>query len=205
VAASVQALSDGRLTVGLGLGWNQAEHVAHGIPFPPGQERARLLERTVHALAGCAPLLIGGSGERWTLPLVARFADEWNVTSASAAFVAARAEVLAGLCAAVGRKPAHIRRSIAAGFLVGRDAADLRERSRRLQAWVPPLAALELAAVPEAARAMGWLVGTPTDIARQLRQLADVGVERVMLGHYAQDDGDALEVLAREVMPALSS
>jgi alkanesulfonate monooxygenase SsuD/methylene tetrahydromethanopterin reductase-like flavin-dependent oxidoreductase (luciferase family) len=201
MAESVQGLSGGRLTVGLGLGWNSNEHVAHGLAFPPIQERARLLSETATRVKGVAPLLIGGSGERWTLPLVARCADEWNVTTTSVELLAARSRVLAGLCADSGRSPDQIRRSVAAGYLLGRDAAELRERSRRIQAWVPPLADVDVDAVPEAARRMGWVVGTPAEITMQLRRLANAGIERVMLGHYDQDDREALELVARDVMP----
>ena len=92
MAEAIDDLSVGRFVLGLGLGWNADEHAQFGIPFPPVQERVRLLaegierirrvlgERSEHHV----PLIIGGSGPRSTLPLVARYADEWNLTTALA-------------------------------------------------------------------------------------------------------------------------
>jgi alkanesulfonate monooxygenase SsuD/methylene tetrahydromethanopterin reductase-like flavin-dependent oxidoreductase (luciferase family) len=199
-AESVQALSAGRLTVGLGLGWNQAEHHAFGIPFPPVNERARVLEQTIALLKGVAPILIGGSGERWTLPIVARYADEWNLTTSRVAVYAARSEVLGRLCAQIGRDPWSIARSVAVGYLIGRDAADLARRRRRMQAWVPPIAGLDVQGVLD----LGWVVGTASESVAHLRSLGEAGIERVMLGHYAQTDLDALELIATEVLPRVA-
>jgi alkanesulfonate monooxygenase SsuD/methylene tetrahydromethanopterin reductase-like flavin-dependent oxidoreductase (luciferase family) len=199
-AESLQTLSAGRLTVGLGLGWNRAEHQAFGIPFPPMNERARMLEQTSTLLEGVAPILIGGSGERWTLPIVARYADEWNLTTSSASVYAERSEVLGRLCARIGRDPGSIARSVAVGYLIGRDPADLARRWRHMQTWVPPIAGLDLHGVLD----LGWVVGTVAESVAHVRSLGEAGVERVMLGHYAQTDLDALELIAAEVLPKVA-
>ena len=60
-------------------------------------------------------------------------------------------------------------------------------------------------AVPDVLRAEGWLVGTPDQIISQLQALADEGVERVMFQHNDQTDFAALELLARDVMPAVTT
>jgi alkanesulfonate monooxygenase SsuD/methylene tetrahydromethanopterin reductase-like flavin-dependent oxidoreductase (luciferase family) len=73
-----------------------------------------------------------------------------------------------------------------------------------LQQLLPSLAAIDTAAVPETLRASGWRVGTPSQIAADLRALAAEGVQRVILLHYDQTDYDALELVAREVMPAIA-
>ena len=194
MAEALHALSGGRFTLGLGLGWNRGEHDTFGIAFPPVAARARRLEATVQCLRD-VPVLIGGAGERWTLPLVARHADEWNVTTSSAELVAERAAVLARLCQELGRDARAIKRSVAVGYLIGRDEAELCERSRRMQAWVAPLAVVDPAQVTAEAKRIGWLVGTPEDIKVQMRSLAAVGVERVIFGHYDLDDLSALELL----------
>src|SRR5262249_7578853 len=89
MAESLDALDPGRVVIGLGLGWNADEHAAAGIAFPPVAERTRLLgegiQRIRRELAGRGiPLLVGGGGRHSTLPVAARYADEWNVTTGSA-------------------------------------------------------------------------------------------------------------------------
>jgi alkanesulfonate monooxygenase SsuD/methylene tetrahydromethanopterin reductase-like flavin-dependent oxidoreductase (luciferase family) len=208
MAESLHDLSRGRFVIGLGLGWNAAEHAQAGIAFPPVAERQRRLDDGIRLIRRTlgerrVPLLIGGGGPRWTLPLVARYADHWNMTTSSVELYRARSERVATLCRAVGRDPARIRRSVAVGCLVGRDAAELGARCERMRAIVPPLA--EAADVLEAARGMGWVVGTPGDVVGQLSALARAGIDLAILGHYDLDDQRALELIAGEVMPALVS
>jgi alkanesulfonate monooxygenase SsuD/methylene tetrahydromethanopterin reductase-like flavin-dependent oxidoreductase (luciferase family) len=196
MAEALDALSDGRFTLGLGLGWNAGEHATHGIPFPSVAERIRRLVEAVEltrAMCSRTRVLIGGMGEKATLPLVARYADEWNLTTASADVVAQRSATLAGL----GRDPATVERSVAVGVLVGRDEDALRTRLTRLRHVVPNLDSVC------AARAMGWVAGTPDEIVEQLQMLARAGIGAAMLGIYDFDDLEALELIARDVMPRL--
>jgi alkanesulfonate monooxygenase SsuD/methylene tetrahydromethanopterin reductase-like flavin-dependent oxidoreductase (luciferase family) len=204
MAESIATLSRDRFVLGVGLGWNDAEHARFGIPFPSVAERTRLLGESISRLqeAG-APLLIGGGGVRSTLPLVARFADAWNLTTSSVDVYLARAERLVDLCAGIGRDPAEIRHSVAAGFLIGRDDAELGARGERLGRLVPPLASTGATQVREAARALGWVAGTPAEIVAALEPLASAGVDLAILGHYDLEDVAALELIAHEVMPAL--
>jgi alkanesulfonate monooxygenase SsuD/methylene tetrahydromethanopterin reductase-like flavin-dependent oxidoreductase (luciferase family) len=210
MAEAISDLSQGRFVLGLGLGWNAAEHAQFGIPFPPLAERVRLLgegiERIRHVLGERnVPLLIGGSGPRSSLPLVARYADAWNLTTASLDLYLARSQKLAELCQALGRDPNSIRRTVAVGCLIGRDTADLHERGRRLQRHVPPLAAaLTNAPLLTAARGLGWVAGTPAEIVATLRPLAEAGIDLAILGHYDLDDEVALELIANEVLAALA-
>jgi len=62
------------------------------------------------------PLIIGGGGPRSTLPIVARYADYWNMTTNSVEVFRARSERLSELCRAAGRNPAEIQRSVAVGY-----------------------------------------------------------------------------------------
>jgi alkanesulfonate monooxygenase SsuD/methylene tetrahydromethanopterin reductase-like flavin-dependent oxidoreductase (luciferase family) len=209
MAESLDALGAGRFVLGLGLGWNADEHARFGIPFPPVAERARLLSAGIEVIRQTlgevrVPLLIGGMGPRSTLPLVARYADEWNLTTSSIELFEARSQRLAELCSEIGRDPHTIRRSVAVGFLVGRNAEELRERSRRLQCVVPPLASVEADDVLEVARHMGWVVGTPGQIVATLRPLARAGIDLAILGHYDLADPSGLELIASEVMPVLA-
>ena len=204
MAESLDQLSGGRLTVGLGLGWNDVEHAAFGLPFPPAAERARLLDQSIAALRatfGERPLrvLVGGGGRR-TLEIVARAADEWNITTSDVEHFSARAVVLDAECANIGRAPRSIERSIAVGVLIGGNETELHERSARMQACVPPLAHASVADVPAAARAQGWVAGTPSEVLCALRNLGAAGVQRAMLGLYDLDDVRGLEILAEQVL-----
>jgi F420-dependent oxidoreductase-like protein len=233
MAVAVDNLSGGRLVLGVGAGWNDVEHRTYGIPYPPARERLDMLEEgieVIRRLLGDAPahfagrhyqldgadlqpkaaqrphlpLLIGGMGERRTLPLVARYADEWNLTTADPALYRAKSERLAACCQAIGRDPATIARSVAVGLLVGQDAAELRARCETLQRLVPRLASLTPSEVPDAMRAVGWVVGTPAEVVPALRALAAAGVSRAMLQLTDQTDLAALDLVASEIMPRLS-
>jgi alkanesulfonate monooxygenase SsuD/methylene tetrahydromethanopterin reductase-like flavin-dependent oxidoreductase (luciferase family) len=206
MAEALDDLSPGRLVVGLGLGWNAREHTSFGIAFPPAAQRAQRLADGIQLLrrmlAGRdVPILIGGMGSKWTLPLVARCADEWNLTTASVEVYRERSQEVARLCQQVGRDPATIRRSVAVGCLVGRDTGDVLDRARRIQTCVPPLAGIDPRAVPEAARAMGWVAGTCETAVTVLRALVEAGVDRAILGYYDFADTSMLELIAAEVLP----
>ncbi|MGH2604752.1 MAG: LLM class flavin-dependent oxidoreductase, partial [Dehalococcoidia bacterium] len=139
-----------------------------------------------------------------TLPLVARHADEWNMTSATAERFRAKSTVLDDHCRAIGRNPAEIERSIMTGFLIGGGETELRRRVEVMQRVIPRLAQMDTSEVPAAMQQAGWLTGTPDQVVASLRALADVGVHRVMLQHLAQEDDAVLELIAREVMPAVA-
>ena len=204
---SLHDLSRGRFVLGLGLGWNAAEHAAAGMAFPTVSERRRRLEEAIHLIRRNlgerrVPLLIGGGGPRSTLPVVARHADHWNMTTSSVEVYRDRRERLAEECRLVGRDLSQIRHSVAVGYLLGRDAAELHVRCERMRHIVPPLA--EATNVLEAARQMGWVVGTPETIVEQLLSLEAAGVDLAILGHYDLTDDQSLEVIANDVMPAVA-
>lgn len=137
MAATVDVISGGRLELGLGAGWNQAEADALGIELPPLGERfdrfdeglevvTRLLRDDVANFSGkhytltdayCAPkpvqrpnppIWIGGDGPKRTLRAVARHADYWNTPFASPESFARSVEILHDHCADIGRDPAEI-------------------------------------------------------------------------------------------------
>ena len=141
MAASVDVISDGRLELGIGAGWNEEESAAYGIDLPSLRERFDRLEEACEVIdllltketasftgryyqladARCEPkpvqrprppIVIGGGGEKRTLRIAARWADQWNVPAASAEVLAHKIEVLHGHCADVGRDPAEIEVSV---------------------------------------------------------------------------------------------
>jgi len=192
MAESLDLLSNGRFVLGLGLGWNAAEHRAHGLEMPPVAERVRRLGEAVEQIRRelrerKVPLLIGGAGDS-TLPIVARYADEWNVTTSSPEIFRQKRARLATLCGEIGRDPTAIQRSVATGFVIGRDSREMNERRRRAEQVVPT---------------QGWIAGTPSEVVSSLGALAQAGVQRAIFGHYLIDDDDALEMVANTVLPRL--
>ncbi len=187
-AATVDHASGGRLTLGVGAGWQENEHHQYGLALgPPGQRIRRLdehltvvrslLDRPSTSFAGewfqldgalCEPkplqrplpVLVGGKGDRM-LGLVARHADAWNMWSLPPA-MRARSEVLARRCEEIGRDPATLRRTTQARVLVTGDR-------HRANAFVDALA-------PRAA-----VAGPPSAFAEVAAEWAAAGVDEVIV------------------------
>ena len=221
--AAVDELSGGRLDLGIGAGWNEGEHRMFGVPFPPLRERMDRLEcgaRLIRALwrgeavsldqpyyplaeARSAPLpagarlIVGGRGERRTLRVAAEHADEWNVSRVTWDEYAAKVQVLDGHCRAVGRDPSTLRRSLMVPTIVGRTPAEVTARRDRARALFPRLPEDEAGW-----RAACFLYGPPDEIVRDLHRWEGLGVRRVMLQMLDMEDLGALDLIAREVLPA---
>ena len=137
IAATVDVISNGRLELGIGAGWNEYEHSSMGIPLYQPGERIRRLGEACDIIKGLftqptfdfdgryyqlkdarsepkpvqkpwPPFVIGGSGEQLTLRVVAKQADIWNYTGGSVEEFRHKVSVLHGHCAAVERDPAEI-------------------------------------------------------------------------------------------------
>jgi len=122
MARTVDHLSGGRVILGLGAGNIDRDFREYGYPFGPGPERLRTLEEGIHRVKrrltrleppplGPVPLLIGGSGQKVTLRLVAEHADLWNSFGPPADY-AAQNTALNEWCARIGRDPATIERTV---------------------------------------------------------------------------------------------
>jgi len=225
-AAAVDVLSGGRLDLGIGAGWHEGEHRMFGIPFPPVKERLDRLEcgaRAIRALwegkpvtleqpyyplvaaesyprpaRGRLPLVIGGRGERRTLKIVAEHADEWNITRVTREEYAAKAQVLERHCRMVGRDPASIRRSLMMPVVIGASRTEIDARLARIIQIFPRVPQDEAGW-----RSAGFLYGTPGEIVRDLAAWQRAGLSRVMLQMLDMDDLAAIELIGREVVPAL--
>jgi F420-dependent oxidoreductase-like protein len=234
MAAAVDALSGGRLVLGVGAGWNDQEHRAFGLPFPPLKERMDMLEEALevimhllgdepaqfagryYQLEGAnprpksvqrprIPILIGTTGAHRMLRIVARYADEWDVPGTiTPVAYRVKSQRLAAYCREINRDPREIRHCVSTAFLIGRNERELRRRIEAMQQLMPHLAALDPAGVRGALQKEEWLIGTPEEIVAALQALADEGVQRVMLQHNDQADFEALELVAHEVMPAVA-
>ena len=216
MASSLDLLSGGRLVLGVGAGWYEQEHEAFHIPFPSVRERADLLERGIEIIKetweksnpkpvrGRVPILIGGGGEKRTIPLAAREAAEWGVGGKpSVEDFARKTEILEAECRRHGPDPRSVGRSFQSGFIVGRDRSDQLERAAAMREVIPRFREMSPEEVLEAAR-RNWLVGTPAEIAGQLRPYLDLGLTRWHCQHFLLDDDQALALIAAEVAPLIA-
>jgi len=205
--ATVDVVSEGRLTVGLGAGWYQAELEAAGLVLEAPGARIDRLGEALQVLKGMfgggpftfdgryetavaarcqprplqrpqPPLWVGGKGDR-LLEVVARHADGWN--TAWVWTVEAwrdRAAVLDAASERAGRDPASVARSVGLYALAGEDEADLARRFERLRRLSPPGV---LDAVDLAQWRTGRLVGTVEQVADQVRAWQGAGVSSLIL------------------------
>lgn len=220
-AAAVGDLSHGRLRLGLGAGWQEREHAAYGFELGDMDARFDRLKEAIQVIirlfrsdepvsyagnyyrladalllprpsrdAG-PPIVIGGNGRTRTLPLAARFAEEWNATFRTPAQFAALNEELTRLIAAAGRDPSQVRRTLMTRLIFAHDDKDLDAK---------------IAATGHSRgelRERGTIVGTANEIVAQLDELAGVGVQRVMSQWLDMDDIAGLEAMAKTVLPQL--
>ncbi|MDQ2943853.1 MAG: LLM class flavin-dependent oxidoreductase [Candidatus Dormibacteraeota bacterium] len=215
MAASVDVLSGGRVILGVGAGWNENEHREFGIPFHTQKERFDMLEDGVRLMRETwkksnpkpvrnpLPLLMGGKGEKRTLPIVAREASEWNLSRLDADMYKQRRDVLEACCREIGRDPSSIRHSVMTSYIIGRNQSELRERAAQVSEVHRDLKGMSPDEVIENRRS-AWFVGSPDEIAHKMREHASFGVDLFMLQHFLLDDSDALKLLASDVIPAVA-
>jgi alkanesulfonate monooxygenase SsuD/methylene tetrahydromethanopterin reductase-like flavin-dependent oxidoreductase (luciferase family) len=217
MAAGVDDLSGGRLTLGLGAGWQEREHANYGwdlldIPdrfhrFEEGLDIVMKLlnndapsdsEGTYYQLkegillprpqrAGGPPILIGGNGPLRTLPLAAQYASEWNGIYLTVERFSKRNKRLTELILAAGRKPEDVRRSMMIGCVFGYDQADVEENVAKRSGG---------ARTVQEYRDLGLLIGTGEEIAEQLQVLEEAGLQRAMIQWLDLDDIAGLGALA---------
>ena len=204
-SATANEISGGRVSLGMGTGWMEAEHEAFGFPFPPMEERLQLFRAQIEAVRGFwgdgprPRLLVGGSGLSGTIDPAARFADEYNTVAATPAECAERHEKLARACEREGRDPIPL--SLMTGSAIGRDESEARDRIRRR---------LERAGQeidPDAyksERGGSAILGTLEEAAERLRAYERAGVERVMLQHFDHTDLEMVGLIGRELAPAVA-
>lgn len=216
-AGAVGDLSGGRLRLGLGAGWQEREHEAFGFDlldtdrrfarFEEGLEvvtrllrsdepvtfdgefyRLREAEISPRPRSG-VPIVIGGNGPRRTLPLAARYADEWNAVFLTPERFAELSSRLDELLEESGRSPGEVRRTLMTRVVFGRDAAEVERKLGRQSR--------------EAADAAGIVTGSADEVSSRLGALSEAGVQRVMLQYMETDDMDSLEEISRSVLPQL--
>ena len=218
---AVDHISNGRVELGLGAGWHEREHEAYGFAFPALGTRMELLEEQLAVVRGMwaegpfsfagehyrmdavdalpkpvqrphPPIIIGGEARPRTARLAAQFADEYNTVFATPAQCAERRAVVERAWADAGRDPSSLTFSVMVPWLIGADAADLKQRAERLAAWQGS----EAGALIDEFAEVG-VAGTLDEAIARLRDYRDAGIDRIMLQHLLHDDLDAIALLAR--------
>jgi alkanesulfonate monooxygenase SsuD/methylene tetrahydromethanopterin reductase-like flavin-dependent oxidoreductase (luciferase family) len=195
LVTTVDHISGGRVELGLGAGWFEAEHDAYGFRFPPLPERLDELDRQLADVVRQwteapeiqpkplqrprPPIIVGGAAKPRTVRAAVRFADEYNTVWPTVEEAGERRRRLDDAARAAGREP--LRFSMMIGCVTGRDERELRPRLDRFKGLTgtdePPLA------------------GTVDQVVEQLRAYEAVGVERVMLQHLAHEDVEMVAIL----------
>jgi F420-dependent oxidoreductase-like protein len=217
-ASAVDNLAGGRLRLGLGAGWQEREHAAFGFDlldtgrrfarFEEGLQvvtrllrddgpvsfdggfyrlRAAMLMPRSPQLNGL-PIVIGGNGPRRTLPLAARYADEWNAVFATPERFAELSARLDGLLEENSRSLGEVRRTLMTRGVFGRTEAEVDEK---------------LEGIPREELDAAVIAGTAGEFVERLGRLSESGVERVMLQWLEVDDIAGLEALAHDILPQL--
>jgi alkanesulfonate monooxygenase SsuD/methylene tetrahydromethanopterin reductase-like flavin-dependent oxidoreductase (luciferase family) len=209
----------GRIELGMGAGWLEAEHRAYGFPFPPTGERFAMLEEQIEIVRRewdqgeldfegehyrlealealpkpLSPpnLIVGGRARPRSLALAAKWADEYNLVMMTAEECRAAVPAIEEAWERAGRARPVI--SLMTGGVVGTDPIDLLERAHQVAE-----VRGEDATDPEAyARALPphWLVGTEPEVAEQVAELEEAGVERLMLQYLPHQELDGVELIA---------
>jgi alkanesulfonate monooxygenase SsuD/methylene tetrahydromethanopterin reductase-like flavin-dependent oxidoreductase (luciferase family) len=223
-AATADEISGGRVTLGIGAGWMEREHAAYGFEFGTARERVARLAEQLEIIHGLLredridhhgdryslqdapglhrpdlPLLVGGSARPGTTGPAVRFADEYNALFGTLTEVRDRKKALDEACELAGRDPATLRYSLMAPCVLGRDEREVHESARRIGARFgrDPKDVLER-------YGERGPVGTPEQAIERLKEIEEVGYERVMLQHLEHRDLDTVVLIGRELVPALT-
>jgi alkanesulfonate monooxygenase SsuD/methylene tetrahydromethanopterin reductase-like flavin-dependent oxidoreductase (luciferase family) len=140
------------------------------------------------------PIIVGGVGEKYTLPLVARYADVWNVPTYALGELEHKMSVLRSLCEEVGRDPDSIVLSIEAVMALAADDASMpkvREVAER-RFGIPAFGLHE-----------GGLVGTPRAVANRMHELVALGFRQIVVFTHDRAADATLELFASAVLPEL--
>ena len=221
MATTVDHISRGRLVLGIGAAWFERDHTAYGFPFGTPRERARKLEEALQVITKLwtedhpslqgkffaldrapfappnvqkphPPIVIGGQGKQWIMPLVARYADGWNaVSGVDPDGIRERRQIIAEECRRIGRTPCPSEVSVLLPLVAITNVP-----------LAGPVVRLGARAVVRNELARAILADSPAAIRDRLRAFADAGVTEVILSVRAPFDRELLRRFARDIMPA---
>ena len=233
VAATIDVISGGRVEMGIGGGWYEHEWRAYGYGFPSAGDRLGMLDEGVQIMrqlwttgtatlsgkhyrvdgaigrplpiqGGGIPLWIAGGGERKTLRIAAKYARYTNFDATPDVF-RRKSEILAQHCKDVGTDFGAIVRSSNFNVIIGESNTDVADKLNWVRAHYQPLIPAESVERNVAMLSSGPLVGTPEQIAEELSQLRDIGLD-YMIGYFvdAAYDPSSIDLFASKVIPALA-
>lgn len=222
LAVAADQISGGRIEVGIGAGWHRQEHEAFGFPFLPMSQRMEVLAEQLEIVTGLwgegefefsgkhyeltgvealpkpvqrpLPLVMGGNAGPKGAALAARFASEYNTPNATLDEVLERRATIERAWVDAGRDPQSVRFSLMTRAALGRDDAEAddrlalaRERSGR-------------------GEDLNYSFrGSPERVIEQLTTFRDAGVNRIMIKLLLHDDLEQIEIIGRDLAPALRS
>jgi F420-dependent oxidoreductase-like protein len=228
IVTTADEMSGGRIEVGVGAGWNDAEHAQLGLAFPGITERADLMEDELQILHGLwegpdgwsfkgkqvhvegarfypkpvqrphPPIIVGGEGSPRSIRMAARWADEYNMSSSGPETCAEAFGRLDAECRRIGRDPATILHSVMAGVLMGSDGAEVARRAAT-QAEIVGAPGTDAGAWLEARRPR-WVLGTPDQARAMVDRFVAAGVQRIMLQDMMPLDHAMIELAGAELL-----
>jgi alkanesulfonate monooxygenase SsuD/methylene tetrahydromethanopterin reductase-like flavin-dependent oxidoreductase (luciferase family) len=223
MATTLDQISAGRLQLGIGSGSIPDEHERVGIDWGTFRERSERLGETLEILSQAfaderinfqgkhfdvrdfpvkpgpvrqprPPIVVGGVGEKYTMPLVARYADVWNVPTYALGELEHKVSVLRSICADIGRDPSSIVMSVEAVMALAPSDASL-PAVRQL--------AEKRFGMPGFGLREGGLIGTPSAIVDRIGQLQNLGFGQIVLFTHDRGSDETLDLLASDVIARL--
>ncbi|HZS75857.1 MAG TPA: LLM class F420-dependent oxidoreductase [Ktedonobacteraceae bacterium] len=217
MASTVDALSHGRLILGIGAGWYEHEYLAYGYPYPGTRERLERLREAVQVILAMwsqeeayfegkyysvngainqpkgvqkphIPLLIGGGGEKVTLRLVAQYADACNI-GGNIPTIKHKLDVLRQHCEEIGRDYNSIKRTTLIDYcVIGETEAEVLAK----------LSPEERANIDELRQS--WLIGTPAQIRERLVGYEQAGIQELVVRFVDAAQIEPVRLFARECL-----
>ncbi len=221
MATTVDQVSHGRLILGIGAGWFERDHTAYGFAFGSAHERARKLAEALQVITKLwsedhpsfagkyyqldkapfappnvqkphPPIVIGGQGKRWIVPLVARYADGWNaVSGVMPDGIRERRAIIEAECRRIGRSPCPSEVSVLLPLVAITNIP-----------LAGPVVRFGARALVKKEVAQSILADSPAAIQQRIREYVDAGATEIILSLRPPFDREVLRRFAQDIMPA---
>src|SRR6266436_481786 len=221
MATTVDQVSHGRLILGIGAGWFERDHAAYGFALGSPHERARKRAEALQVITKLwsedhpsfagkyyqldkapfappnvqkphPPIVIGGQGKRWIVPLVARYADGWNaVSGVTPDGMRERRAIIEAECRRIGRSPCPSEVSVLLPLIAITDIP-----------LAGPVVRFGARALVKKEVAQSILADSPAAIQQRIREYVDAGATEIILSLRPPFDRELLRRFAQDIMPA---